>query len=64
MSKIKLKLFFIIPIYEIKESSNRKIWKILGIPFLKKKINNRGTKIIYKFLGIPVLKIKRKYRYE
>lgn len=62
--KMKLKLFFVIPVYETKELPNKKVWKFLGIPLLKKKTKNNKTKIIYKFLGIPVLTIKRKNRYE
>lgn len=53
----KVKLFFIIPIYEIKESASKKIIKILGIRVLTKKVSGEGRKIKYTMFGIPLLKI-------
>ena len=53
----KVKLFFIIPIYEIKESAGKKTIKILGIRVLTKKVLDEGKKIKYTMFGIPLLKI-------
>lgn len=56
----KYKLFGILPILSWKTKGSKTKWKILGLPFLKRKIKSDGHKIKYFFLGLPILKITKK----
>lgn len=58
----KVKLFAFIPIYSWKVKGNKKVWKILGLPVVKRKIKGGGNKIKYYFCGIPLMKVVKKYK--
>ncbi|MBR1399783.1 MAG: hypothetical protein IJ564_06400 [Alphaproteobacteria bacterium] len=58
----KLKLLCFIPIYSWKIRNNKKIWKILEIPFIKRVIDSENNITKYYLFGLLVLKIKVKQR--
>lgn len=57
----KIKLFAFIPVYSWKLKGKKKVWKIFGLPLLKRKSNSNGSKIRYYFCGLPIMKVVRKY---
>lgn len=54
------KLFFCIPIYHFKQTADKKVWKICGVPFFKIRRKNNGTVMKYYFCGIRFLTAKIK----
>lgn len=59
-SKIIIKLFSCIPLCSVKLSDGKSVYKIFGIPVLKKRKMANGITTKYYLLGIPLLKVSRK----
>ncbi|MBO5038438.1 MAG: hypothetical protein J6C85_03130 [Alphaproteobacteria bacterium] len=57
----KIKLFFFLPIFSYKQNSDKKVWKICGLPVLKIRRKKGGAKLKYLLFGfIPLMIIKTK----
>ena len=55
-----LKLFKVLPIASFRHSGGKKVWKIFGLPVLKKRMTNNGTTTKYYILGINLLQLNKK----
>ena len=59
-SKIIIKLFSCIPLCSVKLRDGKSVYKIFGIPVLKKRKMANGITTKYYLLGLPLLKVSRK----
>lgn len=57
-----VKLFFFLPIYGWKKVGGRTVWKILGVPFLKRRCMENGITKKYYIFGVPFIKISDKHK--